>query len=405
MKINDIFKSSDGGNIFKFAHLSSLELKNLQESTLLIPQGDENLTQKIRDLLNKSHEYNDKIGFHPDFHDMNEEEERKQYVVSVFADIQGSTNLVFKYDLSTVRKIKNRILTTAIEIFQGCDGHIHRLQGDAIFAYFGDKQNVISDTVVNALNACTILQTYINDYLRDQFILSDVDPVKLRIGIDLGYDDEVMWSKYGIKDCCEITTTSLHTDLAAKLQSNCSVNKIMIGENIVSHIDIPDEFLSIKTKKSGDNLIEKKYIIERSDFKYRMFQFEWEKYMRSFDFYQHEDIFSKIKLNCRYGTNKDYQFKYVSNSQTLPKHMELMFSIEGLFDMRNIDIEWTVINRGCEANDAGEDISFEMTSQRGMVYCPQSTKYTGHHYMRCIIRRSGEEIGCRMFGVYVHNDK
>lgn len=202
MSISDIFKASDGGNIFSYANTNIMELKHFSESYSLAPTGDETLTQRIRDLLNKPNQYNDKIGFHPDFYDVAEGEERKQHVVSVFADIQGSTNLVFKYDLSTVRKIKNRILTTAIEIFQGCDGHVQRLQGDAIFAYFGDQQNVISDTVVNALNACTILQSYINDYLKYQFDEIGVDPIKLRIGLDLGYDDDILsiW-KSAQKNC------------------------------------------------------------------------------------------------------------------------------------------------------------------------------------------------------------
>lgn len=402
MNIRQVFNYADGGDIFSLRHSQGIEKMAFSESAL-IPSGGATLTSHIRQLFNKPDSYNGRIGAHPDFLNLRDGEEKKQYVVSVFADIQGSTNLVFKYDLPTVRVIKNRILSVAIEFFQGCDGHVHRLQGDAIFAYFGDSENSISDSVINALNACTLLQAYINEHLRSQFEDNGIDPIKLRVGIDLGYDVDVLWTKYGIRDCYEITTTSLHTDLASKLQNKCSVNKIMIGEKVREHLDLPDEFVSIKTKIKNGAKTEQRYIVDRHDFRYKMYQFEWEKYIVGFSFYKPEGIFQDLSLVCKYGDSTDILVEYISNSKSIEKEKLLRFSISGLRDFENYDIEWRVFNRGVEATTSGEQ-EFEMTNSRGHLYCPQSTCYKGHHYMRCTLYRNNIIVGQEYFGVFVNQE-
>ena len=57
---------------------------------------------------------------------------QRHSISAPFLDIKGSTRLALKYDLETVQKIKNAVLSTGIEIIRYFGGHIHRLQGDAI---------------------------------------------------------------------------------------------------------------------------------------------------------------------------------------------------------------------------------------------------------------------------------
>ncbi|MDN8971993.1 adenylate/guanylate cyclase domain-containing protein, partial [Staphylococcus aureus] len=85
--------------------------------------------------------------------------------------------------------------------------------------------------------------------LKKFFESENLEPLKIRIGIDFGDDSSVLWSKYGIDGINEITSTSIHTDLASKLQNKAPSNKIMIGENINKYLDIPTKFRSIKTEK------------------------------------------------------------------------------------------------------------------------------------------------------------
>ncbi|WZL80724.1 hypothetical protein QBE53_13050 [Vallitaleaceae bacterium 9-2] len=403
MYLNELFNIADGGSIFSFDLEHGIEKRAFSESAL-VPRLGKSVTEHIRTLLNKSGEYNERIGTHPDFLEMSEGEEVNQYVISVFVDIQGSTNLAFKYDLSKVRMIKNRILSIAIEIFQGCDGHVHRLQGDAIFGYFGDRASTISNAVINALNACSILQAYINEHLKIQFEQEGIEPIKLRVGLDLGYDKDVLWSKYGIRDCSETTTTSLHTDLAAKLQGKCSANKIMIGQNILTHLDIPEEFISIKKKQVDGEIKSDRYIVNRNELRYKMFQFEWEKYIRTFSFVPKNDIFSNIELQCKYGEDSNNLEDYIANSKSIKKGIDLKFSILGLDNFEDYDIEWSVINRGIEASNSESGLEFEVERYRGVLYCLETTAYKGHHYMQCTIRHNNIIVGRDKFGIYVNDN-
>ena len=92
--------------------------------------------QELRDLVGKLQVYPEDIGSHPDFANLDENESTYHYIVSVFLDIKGSTKLATKLPLEDVKFIKNGTIITAIDIFQAFNGHIHRLQGDAVFAFF-----------------------------------------------------------------------------------------------------------------------------------------------------------------------------------------------------------------------------------------------------------------------------
>jgi adenylate cyclase len=117
--------------------------------------------EELRILFGKTGSpFSTSIGVHPDFEDLVDTDSRNQYICSLFLDISGSTKLGLKFPLSTVRFYKNAILKSAIEIFQVFDGHIHRLQGDAVFAYFGHKNMKKSDAIINALNAAALMQSY-----------------------------------------------------------------------------------------------------------------------------------------------------------------------------------------------------------------------------------------------------
>jgi len=401
MDIKGIFEAFDGGNVFNLT--TNKERSILFKAAGLTATTGQTLTEKIRNEMGKTNEYNEKIGWHPDFEYLDYGESENHYIVNVFADIQGSTNLVFKYDLETVKEIKSKILSTAIEIFQAFDGNIHRLQGDAIFTYFGGKNQRISDAIIDSLNAATILQVYINEYLKEQFASLGIDPVKVRIGIDLGYEDDVLWSKYGIKNCSEITTTSLHTDLAAKMQSVCSVNKIMIGENVKVHLDLSEELISVKEKQVNGTRVKVPYIIKNDQFRYRMWHFDWQKYFQSFHLYVKNNILNDISLHCKADIDKNglYSDEYISNAQSLSKGVNLKFCISGLTNLYNTDVIWRVKNNGSESLEAGA-IDFEMQDYRGKIYCEQSTAYVGHHYMECTVKRENQVLFHKFFGVYVN---
>ena len=150
--IKKIFENFASDNIFmqkKFEKYALLEKASLQ----LDIEPHRPPKEQLRELVGKQRKYPEEIGSHPDFANLQISECEYHYIVSVFVDIKGSTVLAAKLPLEDVRFIKNGILVTAIDIFQAFDGHIHRLQGDAIFAFFGRKDISKANAIIDALNA------------------------------------------------------------------------------------------------------------------------------------------------------------------------------------------------------------------------------------------------------------
>ncbi|WP_257145629.1 nucleotide-binding domain-containing protein [Bacillus cereus] len=355
------------------------------------------------------------IGVHPDFKDISGSETRNQYICSLFLDIAGSTKLGLKFPLATVRSYKNAILSTAIEIFQEFDGHIHRLQGDAVFAYFGHKGMKKSDAIINALNAAALMQFYNKYTLTEFFKENGLEPLRIRIGIDIGDDHQVLWSSYGLNLITEITSTSIHTDLAAKLQSKSPKNSIMLGENVYSYVDLPEEFIKTKMLTKNGEKLEDKYVLNDSHLKayYQMRMFDWEKYLNSFTFFprEKEQLYNSpgdFEIICENLSNSAGMERYVNNSRALSKGVDLVFKLvlkNYLKVIKPTRIEWIVINRGKEACEGEENLTFLMHRYEDKDTCKQITKYNGHHYMMCKLYNSqGKLIGQDRFGVFVNDE-
>ncbi|EMX0192418.1 adenylate/guanylate cyclase domain-containing protein [Bacillus cereus] len=373
--------------------------------------------EQLRNLFGKDgNPFSNTIGTHPDFQDLSEGESRNQYICSLFLDISGSTKLGLKFPLHTVRFYKNAILRTAIEIFQVFDGHIHRLQGDAVFAYFGHKNMKKSDAIINALNAASLMQSYNKYTLSEFFKANGLEPLRIRIGIDIGDEHQVLWSSYGLDPVSEVTSTSIHTDLAAKLQAKSPRNHIMIGENIYSYMDLPDEFIKTKTFIKDGEKNEEKYVLDDSYLQayYQMRIFDWEKYLNTFAFLPKEknNIYNSpddFEIICEVSEGLENIVPYKSNSRSIQKGASLAFKLnlkKSLTIVKPSRIEWTVINRGKEASDGESTLVFSMDKYKDKYVCEQSTKFNGHHYMACKFYDSqGKLIEQDKFGIYVNDEK
>jgi adenylate cyclase len=371
--------------------------------------------EELRSLFGKETSiFSGSIGTHPDFVDTSILPHH-QYICSLFLDISGSTKLGIKFPLSKVRLYKNAILSTAIEIFQAFDGHIHRLQGDAVFAYFGHKTMKKSEALINAINAASLMQSYNKHTLSKFFEENNLPPLRIRIGIDIGDDSDVLWSKYGIGNVTEVTSTSIHTDLAAKLQSQSPRNKIMIGENVYNYLELSDEFLEIKTRTENGKTVEDRYVLKDTNLYayYQMRVFNWEKYLDSFSSLPKSDSGSRtysspndFELICsvRKEDNEPYK-KYCQSSSSLEKGIKLRFELLNYVSMPIGNIKWKVINYGTEAEQSESGNEFFMEQSEGDYVCEQSTAYTGLHFMECyIFNQNGNLIAKDRFGLFINDE-
>ena len=239
--------------------------------------------------------------------------------------------------------------------------------------------------------------------------------MRIRIGIDIGDDHQVLWSSYGLNQITEVTSTSIHTDLAAKLQGKAPRNSIMIGENVFSYIDLPEEFIRVKTfTKSGEKQ-EDKYVLNDSHLKayYQMRIFDWERYLSTFSFLPKEQT-TKFKspddfeIISQVSEDLKTIIPLKSNSRAIKKNSGLGFKLvlkRALIQLKPSLIEWKVINRGKEAEESESKLSFYMDEYKNKYTCEQSAAYNGHHYMECSFFDSqGNLIGQDRFGIFVNDD-
>lgn len=362
----------------------------------------EEAKEKFRDLVGKDGKYRDKetIGTHPDFiHLADTEEIENHYAVSMFVDIKNSTSIYLKTgDLVWTKTFKNTVLRIVTIFMQVFDGHVHRLQGDAVFGYFVWRDKCEEDAVIDALNTASFLLYYIQNGLNKELESLGYEPLKLRIGIDFGNRDEVIWSEYGLAPATEVTTTSLHTDLAAKLQNRAPSNTIMIGDNVKELLDLPDEFIDIKTSiRNGE---EKKdyYILNRDEKRYRMWIFKHQGYLKYFPYLESDNF----KMKCLVDDKR-----YTPNISALPKGESLVFEVTHPLTIpprgvNNIRFEWEKENRGKEAEEAGESGKLPTNETRvNSNYVREATAYRGHHIMRCKIKQNGRVLETLKYGIFI----
>lgn len=384
----------------------ALESVNKNNNIPIDYQSDKTLIDYDRNFIHENFGVNDyafsnhSIGSHPDFDDLNHENYINHHCVSMFVDIKGSTKLIDKYSILEVRLIKDTIITLIINVVNQFGGHIQRLQGDGVFVLFARRNRNHINSIVNALNSASLITHFISVDLADIFTKNEIRPLRIRVGIDFGDDKDVLWSYYGIPGCDELTTTSLHTDMAAKLQSKAFDNTILIGNNIVTNLDLTREYIS--NYYSKDDTREEVYHITPT-LTYKFYVFNWKNYLLShpnFKLLSTQKLkFEKPKLylKCFYTLGSSEPIQYFPNSKGIPKGAEIHFTLyenNNIYTQKGFEkIKWTIYNTG---NEAKLDNTLEQEVQNdsnNRINCTANAKYLGFHKIQCkLIRNHSDNI-------------
>ena len=207
-----------------------------------------------------------------------------------------------------------------------------------------------------------------------------------------------MWSYYGINNCRELTTTGLHTDLAAKLQAEATGNGIMIGENIANELDLQENLLQIN--------FDKPRIFDG----YKMFRFNWKNYFLTFNhFFKGGDRTlmprsPEYSLKCEVAKDDNSEFsKYYQNLYSIPKGSSIRFTLlkNGNKYNRNEklgeEIRWEIINSGSQATTE-KALSIKADDANNKSQCSATAEFLGHQYMNCkIIRKRSDNINVKFY--------
>lgn len=230
--------------------------------------------------------FEQKLGLHPNFaHLKGTDKTENHYIVSAFIDIKGSTNLFSKYEPETVLIINTTIQRAAIHTCLIFGGYVHRLQGDGLMVYFGGKETDKSTAALRALQSASVFTYFVKYDLKKLFLEQGIDKIFTRIGIDLGDDKDVVWSMAGIGEISEVTTCSLHTSLASKMQASADSNGIVVGDNVKNNIGLQFHNLvqpvSKRTGKESDRYI---FQIPDENFNYTQYDLDWLNFLKRQEF-------------------------------------------------------------------------------------------------------------------------
>lgn len=244
-------------------------------------------------------DFSQTLGSHPDFaHLKHTEDTEEHYIVSMFLDVKRSTQLYGRYEPATVFIINNAIQRAAIHTALIFGGYVHRLQGDGMFAYFGGKNVPIKDAVSRSLQFASVYSYFVKHDLKNVFEQQGIEKIFTRIGVDLGYNEDVVWAMAGIGEISEVTTFSLHTNLAAKMQQYALPNGIVVGDHIKDEVPSLINFISPvcnRTEKAADRYI---FEIPKRNFRYTQHDFDWLKFLKQQD-YIATDLSGNIQLKSR----------------------------------------------------------------------------------------------------------
>lgn len=394
-----------------------------KESIQPIDTSGESLQDSLRPFFGKQGHKRPSIGGHPDYNDLKDTNQvQKGAITTLFVDMEGSTKLGLLHDLKDAFLFKDAIIRSTIDIVKAFDGHVHRLMGDAVMAYFGSKERSTEDGVVDGLNCAATLMAFYKEVVRPR--LEDIgfsDAGGIRVGLDYGSRSKVLWGSYGVQNMSEVTATSFHVDVAAKLQQNAGRNQIFIGQPLKEHLDFPTDLLKTPTRiRSGEK--EADYYVrpnltgpDGQSVNYRKYRLRWSRYLSwsplqllSKEYGQGpKPVHVKALLHDSVrGTYRNEQ--YAASSRSLEKDLGIKFSFDPPED---ISPPYTIITKvqnhgqeaqednACDRDPQSHSIS-DWRDQRNFGHW-ESTLYRGLHYLDFEIQKGNTIHYSTRYGVYV----
>jgi hypothetical protein len=313
-------------------------------------------------------------------------------------------------------------MSAAIEIAQAFDGHVHRLQGDSVMVYFGGMHCTPESGVIDGLNCASVLR-----YFVDKVVIPGLqsegfdDPPGIRIGLDFGNREDVLWGSYGYPGVCEVTATSYYVDVASKLQHAAGKNQIMIGDSLRRFLDLPEDMLSVKMVRSGGEPAEERFVMPNHadengrPFNYKQHLFDWERYLRCSPIAQIDPDYAagcvatgvmRVSAEVLDGATSTV---YFPTSKTLSKNKSIRFRIHLPYMPRlPYTLKFIVENHGNDARSYGATLGNHETEipvaterEHNNLVHRETTAYRGLHYMIVkLLTKAGLQHEMR-FGVFI----
>lgn len=386
----------------------------------------------IRQIYGKPGTVTPRIGDHPDFVYLKDTDQYEMFpITTLFMDIESSTRLTLLYNLREVQRLKNALICTTIDIIQAFDGHVHRIMGDAVMAYFGGKKVSARQGAVDGLNAAATIQLFatkhVLPFLREKGFDHDFG---IRLGLDYGDEEKVLWSSYGYPGSSEVTATGFNVDVASKLQHSAGRNQVMIGDSLRGLLDFPEDLLTIKTVQCGNETNREPYLLpnitddDGNPVSYRQYLVQGLRYLACSPFAYTEarqmlpvtGLTPPFSVEATVHDRRDDPTSgrpYVPTGSVLPKGQQIRFKVRLLQPVRAPwSVRFKVENHGSEAKAAGQRSGRADCDNHQTDYGPfqslqevvthwESTAYQGLHYMILEVTAANGNVYRNAYGVFI----
>ncbi|MCG9632750.1 adenylate/guanylate cyclase domain-containing protein [Vibrio sp. Isolate30] len=411
--------------------IESSDSSLVHESLQTLPSGPQEeylLQTQIRPLFGKEGVNNFPIGTHPDFVALEgTSETQHHYMCTMFVDIKGSTRLSLLYDLDSVFIFKNAVIQTCIEVVRSFDGHVHRLMGDAVMAFFGGSTKGKEDAIADAINCSITLRAILEESIKPWMTKQGLESKDFgfRVGCDFGNDEEVLWGSFGYRSVGEVSATGLPVDMASKLQSLAGKNQTMLGQGLLDFVYWPAKYSNIKERKRGQEKESLPIVVPNmSDSGGNLLNYN----MRLLDYYKCIDFSAlplvfrekvagstvkhnpSIEFRC-FVTSGNQRQEYISASCYLEPGHDLLFEVKATTRSRlafPLKVVFKKTNHGPKTPEDERDIEQDgvvrylqarKTSTYNSSIAPYSitelnegTSYRGLHTMKCEVFDNNQSL-------------
>lgn len=362
------------------------------------------LQDQIRPAFGKGEPREATIGNHPDFAYLAGTDDTTTFpIVTLFMDIESSTRLELLHGPADTAKIKNAFLCTAIEMVHAFDGHVHRLQGDAVMAFFGGRSVRSEDAAIDAVNCASALWLFVKSTVIPTLRQEGHDEdFGIRIGVD--YAPDAHWSSFGYPGVDEVTATGFGVSAAAKLQQRAGRNQIMLGQGLVEFLDLPDAVTKLKTVQRNGTTVQDPILLpnitlrDGSLHNYRKVLLRAEEYLRCGPLAEAAAEFTgdpnlqplRLSMSVHKEQDGTQLAGYSAASFALPKDHWIRFDLSLVFQPRfPYTVKFAVENHGREAREDGGEffgnhstvMTVKSSSQHSNLVHWEHTAYRGLHYI------------------------
>ncbi len=373
----------------------------------------------IRPLFGKGPAQPPDIGDHPDFRYLKGTDQSVNFpITTLFMDMEGSTRLNLLYPLEKVHRIKNAFITAAIEIVQSFDGHVHRIMGDAVMAYFGGVNKTPENAAIDAVNAASLIRYFVEHAIIPNLKSEGLgDSFGIRIGLDHGKKDDVLWSSYGYPGTNEVTATSFYVDAASKLQHAAGRNQIMIGQSLRGLLDFPQFLTPVKSVQRDGRSVEEPFLLPNltdrtgASIDYRQYIWDWAEYLKCTPIGMVDSDLSRangMTVTCEVtpSLSGPTERNFWPAAEALPKWKIVRFQVQlPMTTPAPRNIRFSVRNHGLEAEKEKDNGNHEEIQEKTSVYEPitylDGTTFRGLHYLEIEVSVNGVIRHSARIGVYV----